>query len=459
MRNAFVVAEFQALRIDQDQPDLIRSRFVQDGHDHGVDRDTFAGARRPRDQQVRHSRKIGCDHAAVDVFAHRHGELRLRAQELLRLDVLAQEDDFALAVGHLNPDRAFARHPLDQNAFRLQRQAQVIREIGDAAVLDPGFRFELKRGDNRPGIDLRDLAVNFKLRVFLGEHLSQQLELTGVNGGLLIRSLQQAARRQLVSARNARHGGFGLLPLVGALGDFRSLRSRRRRRYGLGQDPAARRLCRSRSCCLFIQHAFDAGAARFDRREGRGWTGRNQLRLYDWPRTAALLQFLLQALLGAFLLPILVTVPQRGDESEARRSPHPKRGEGKCRGKIECHRQNRAADDVGARDVQIVDQEIAQNSSQQSFDGNHAHPAQIARQQGQQRGNERHQPHRAKRLRQGRWHFGGAEPADAEHHGKNRQQKGAQSEELQHRVRGVSPDNADPVARRVRSAQHRSAVP
>ena len=148
----------------------------------------------PAIKQMRHSGQIGGDDAAVDVFAHGHRHLRLRSHELLRLDVLAQPDDFALAVRHLNADRALARHALDQNALGLQREAEIVAEIGDAAVLDAGFRLELERRDDRAGIDLRDLPVNFELGVFLGQHLRQQLEFVGIDLLLFVGTLQQAAR-------------------------------------------------------------------------------------------------------------------------------------------------------------------------------------------------------------------------------------------------------------------------
>ena len=73
---------------------------------------------------------------------------------------------------------------------------------------------------------------------------------------------------------------------------------------------------------------------------GESRTRRDQLRLYDRLRDAALFEFLLLAFLGALLLPILVAVPQRGHEGEARRSPKLNRRERECGRKIERDRQN-----------------------------------------------------------------------------------------------------------------------
>ena len=137
------------------------------------------------------------------------------------LDVLAQPDDFALAVRNLDADRRLARHALDQNALGFQRQAQIVGEVGDAAVLDAGFGLVLERRDHRAGIDLRDLSVHVELGVFFREHLRQQLQFVGIDRLLLVGAMQQAAGRQLeASGRDAGHGRLGLHAGVGALGDL-----------------------------------------------------------------------------------------------------------------------------------------------------------------------------------------------------------------------------------------------
>ncbi len=123
MRHALIVAQFQPLGIDQNQTHLIRRGLVQDRHDHRVDGHAFASTGRTRDQQVRHGVEIGGDDAAVDVFAQGQREFGFRAEKFLGLDVFAQPDDFALAVGNLNADRRFARHALDQNALGFQGEA------------------------------------------------------------------------------------------------------------------------------------------------------------------------------------------------------------------------------------------------------------------------------------------------------------------------------------------------
>src|SRR5580700_5687946 len=114
---------------------------------------------------MRHASQVCGGDASVDVLAHANGELRFRAQKFLRLDVLAQPDNFALAVRHLDADRALARHTFNQNALRAQRKTEIVGESDDAAVLDARFGLELESSYNRTRINLRDLAVDFELRV------------------------------------------------------------------------------------------------------------------------------------------------------------------------------------------------------------------------------------------------------------------------------------------------------
>ena len=219
VRHAFVVAQLQPLRVDQDQAHLVGRRLVQDGHDEGVDGHALARAGGARDQQVRHGVEVGGDDAAVDVLAHGQRELRLRAEKFLRLDDLAQPDGLALMVGHLDADRRLAGHALDQDALGAQGQAEVVAQAGDAAVLDAGLGLELEGGDDGAGIDLHHLAADVELGALFRQHLRQVLQLYFVDGAVLVGTVQQRGRRQLVAAGQARHGGLAARRGVGAGGD------------------------------------------------------------------------------------------------------------------------------------------------------------------------------------------------------------------------------------------------
>ena len=321
--------------------------------------------------------------------------------------VLAQPDNFAVAVRHLNPDCGLARHALDQNALGFERQAEVIREVGDAAVLDARLGLEFERRDHRAGIDLRHLPVNVELGILFRQHLGQQLQFVGINGLLLVRTMQQAAGRQLEAAgRDARHGRLGLGSGVGAFGDFNirndSFGGRARRLrlelvvLGAGRDG----------------HAIDAsGSDRLRRISGGGRTRGNQLSCDRRPGSTPLLQLFLHLLFRAVVLPVLIAVPERNREGETRWSPHSQGSERESRREIQRHRQNCGAHNVCAGRIQVMDQHVAHDASDQALHGNHAHPAHMSGHERQQRGHKDQQPDCAQRLGDRRSDLARAEPA------------------------------------------------
>ena len=76
MGYAFVNPQLQPLRIDQNQPHLLGSRLVENGHDHGVDGHALTRSGRACNQQVRHARQIRHHNAAINVFAQGQCEFR-----------------------------------------------------------------------------------------------------------------------------------------------------------------------------------------------------------------------------------------------------------------------------------------------------------------------------------------------------------------------------------------------
>src|SRR5712672_2433728 len=141
---------------------------------------------------MRHSRKIRDREPTINVFAHSKRELRLRPKEFRGLDVLAQPDNLALTIRHLNSNRALSRHALDQDALCSQRETQIVSQSSDAAVFNPSFRLELERGNDWTRIDLRHLSMNIELRVFVGQNLCEKLQLTFIDTLRFIGTMQQA---------------------------------------------------------------------------------------------------------------------------------------------------------------------------------------------------------------------------------------------------------------------------
>ena len=93
-------------------------------------------------------------------------------------------------IGNLNAHRRFSRHALDQYAFGPQGQTQVVSQTCNAAVLDPGFRFELEGRNHGSGIDLRNLAPDVELAILLLQHLRRDLKLFLIDGAVLVGTAQ-----------------------------------------------------------------------------------------------------------------------------------------------------------------------------------------------------------------------------------------------------------------------------
>ena len=149
VRDVLVHPELEPLRIDHDHPHVVGRRAVEDAGQHRVQADRLAGAGRSGDQQVRHRRQIGHVRLAVDGLAERERQLRGRALVGVGLEQLAQRDLLAVAVRDLDADGRLAGDAIDQHRLGLHRQAQVVGEAGDLAVLHAGVGLELEGRDDR----------------------------------------------------------------------------------------------------------------------------------------------------------------------------------------------------------------------------------------------------------------------------------------------------------------------
>ena len=107
---------------------------------------------------------------------------------------VAEVDGFALVVGHLDADGAFAGHALDEDAFGAHGEAEVVGEAGDARVFDAGLGLELVGGDHGAGIDLHDLATDIELGAFFDEDLGFFAEFVFAHGLRAFACTEQRAR-------------------------------------------------------------------------------------------------------------------------------------------------------------------------------------------------------------------------------------------------------------------------
>ena len=119
----------------------------------------------------------------------------VRAPVGVRLEQLAQRDLLAIRVRNLDADRRLAGDAIDQHRLGLHRQAQVVGEAGDLAVLHAGVRLELVGRDDRARVDLDDRAFDRELAALLLEQprAVHQLALVDLLLGLRARRAAPAA--------------------------------------------------------------------------------------------------------------------------------------------------------------------------------------------------------------------------------------------------------------------------
>ena len=137
-------------------------------------------------------------HFPGNVFAEAYRQPGRRGAKLARLDQLAQVNDLAVEVGDLDAHGRFAGDALDQDGLGFHRQAKVVDQVGDAAVLDARFRLELERGDHRTGVYLRDRAGDAKLGELIRQSRGPFFKLVFVDALLVVGRTQQRGVRQFV---------------------------------------------------------------------------------------------------------------------------------------------------------------------------------------------------------------------------------------------------------------------
>ena len=169
MGNILVETQFQALGIHHDELYFFRCGLVEDGEDHGIDPHALAGAGLSGNEQMRHLDQIGNHDFPDDVLAQGDGQPRGGLLEFGGPDHLAQQNLLPIGVGDFDSDCRFSRQSVDAHRLCLEGQTQVVHQVGDAAVLDSGFRLEFVGGDDRAGMNVQNLPVNAELPALLGQ--------------------------------------------------------------------------------------------------------------------------------------------------------------------------------------------------------------------------------------------------------------------------------------------------
>ena len=177
MRQVVVVLHVVHLRVDEDELHLIGTRLEENRRDHPVHADALAGARHAGNEEVGHPREVSNDGIPLHVDAEGDRQERGRPLELLALDHLAERDEVAVPVRHLDADRRPARDPLDADLLRGQREGEVVLEAGHLRDLDARRGLELVGRDDRPWPVAVDDALDPELEALGGDELHRLLEL------------------------------------------------------------------------------------------------------------------------------------------------------------------------------------------------------------------------------------------------------------------------------------------
>jgi hypothetical protein len=151
MRDAVIDGQLQHLRIDHDQPALLRRQPVEQRQDHGVDGDRLARAGGAGDQQMRHAARSTMTGSPPMVLPSAERQLGLRVVVVAARQQLAQVDLSRLALGSSMPMALRPGHHGDAGGDRAHRAGDVVGEPDDARGLDAGRRLELVERDHRAG--------------------------------------------------------------------------------------------------------------------------------------------------------------------------------------------------------------------------------------------------------------------------------------------------------------------
>src|SRR4029077_14442192 len=99
-------------------------------------------------------------------------------------------------------------------------------------------------------------------------------------------------------------------------------------------------------------------------------------------------QVLLSFHLGAFSTPVLEPLPCRAQERETCLQPEMKLHEGEGRAQVQRRGDHTERHDIGADQVEVMDEEIGKKLSNYTLNRNCVQPAKMSRQQSHERRNE-----------------------------------------------------------------------
>jgi hypothetical protein len=191
-----VLTELDALRVDQDQADLVWCRAHQQRRDDAVDAARLARTGLARDEHVRERGEIGENRAARDIAAHRDVERVVRPLGVVGKDVAERHERPAL-VRHLDADGAAPGNGRKQaDVVARHRVRDLLGETRHLVDLDARRELELVPGDGGADGSADEAGVDTELTQRRFEHFAAGRDHAGV-GLARLAALEQRQRRQL----------------------------------------------------------------------------------------------------------------------------------------------------------------------------------------------------------------------------------------------------------------------
>ncbi len=202
VRDVLVDAQLHHLGIHQDQLHFAGERSQQQGHDHGVDAHALAAARGAADEQVGHLAEIGHHGVSRDILAERERQQALRVllagvPELGAVHDLAEADDLAVGVGHLDAHQVPAGDAVDADLLGLEAQGEILFHAQHLGQGHSGVGLELVDGDDGAGLHAHHLALHLELGELLSDELLGGLQQRGIQPVLRLGGIEEAPGRQL----------------------------------------------------------------------------------------------------------------------------------------------------------------------------------------------------------------------------------------------------------------------
>ena len=183
MRDAVVLCQFNDLRVDEDELDILGAGTEQKADDDGVDADRFTTAGRTGNQQVGHLAQVSDLGRTGNIFAESHRQRTAHIDVILRLKHCTDIDGGTNLIGHLNTDGRLAGDGgFDTHTSGGKIQSNIIGQAGDAADLDAGLGLQLVPGDGRAAADIQHRSLDTETVQRVDQNVSVFLHLAGGTG-------------------------------------------------------------------------------------------------------------------------------------------------------------------------------------------------------------------------------------------------------------------------------------